>query len=403
MKTAYKMWCRTYQGVMKIACYLLPWRKPKLLSFDDGVSGLPKYIKDLGYERVLLVASNSVLNKSGLLNGFLQEIENNKMSVKIFDKVTPNPTIQNVEDALTLYRDGNCQVIVTVGGGSPMDCAKAVAGRVARPKKSVEKMKGLLKIMKKTPPLFAVPTTSGSGSETTLAAVISNPATNEKYAINDVSLIPSYAILDPKMTVGLSPEFTAATGIDALTHAVEAYIGNSNTKETREMALKATQLIFKSLFDAYTDGTNIEARRNMQLASYYAGIAFTRAYVGYVHAIAHTLGGFYHTAHGLANAVILPYVLEAYGESAYKPLAELADAVNITAQGDDEGTKANKFIQAIRKMREDMNIPDKFDFINKNDIPKMAERAAKEGNPLYPVPKLMDKDELAELYNKISV
>lgn len=403
MKTAYKMWCRTYQGVMKIACYLLPWRKPKLLSFDDGVSGLPKYIKDLGYERVLLVASNSVLNKSGLLNGFLQEIENNKMSVKIFDKVTPNPTIQNVEDALTLYRDGNCQVIVTVGGGSPMDCAKAVAGRVARPKKSVEKMKGLLKIMKKTPPLFAVPTTSGSGSETTLAAVISNPATNEKYAINDVSLIPSYAILDPKMTVGLSPEFTAATGIDALTHAVEAYIGNSNTKETREMALKATQLIFKSLFDAYTDGTNIEARRNMQLASYYAGIAFTRAYVGYVHAIAHTLGGFYHTAHGLANAVILPYVLEAYGESAYKPLAELADAVNITVQGDDEGTKANKFIQAIRKMREDMNIPDKFDFINKNDIPKMAERAAKEGNPLYPVPKLMDKDELAELYNKISV
>lgn len=403
MKTAYKMWCRTYQGVMKIACYLLPWRKPKLLSFDDGVSGLPKYIKDLGYERVLLVASNSVLNKSGLLNGFLQEIENNKMSVKIFDKVTPNPTIQNVEDALTLYRDGNCQVIVTVGGGSPMDCAKAVAGRVARPKKSVEKMKGLLKIMKKTPPLFAVPTTSGSGSETTLAAVISNPATNEKYAINDVSLIPSYAILDPKMTVGLSPEFTAATGIDALTHAVEAYIGNSNTKETREMALKATQLIFKSLFDAYTDGTNIEARRNMQLASYYAGIAFTRAYVGYVHAIAHTLGGFYHTAHGLANAVILPYVLEAYGESAYKPLAELADAVNITVQGDDEGTKANKFIQAIRKMREDMNIPDKFDFINKNDISKMAERAAKEGNPLYPVPKLMDKDELAELYNKISI
>lgn len=403
MKTAYKMWCRTYQNVMKVACYLLPWRKPELLTFDNGVSGLPKYIKDLGYERVLLVASNSVLNKSGLLDGFLKEIEDNKMSVKIFDKVTPNPTIQNVEDALALYREGDCQVIVTVGGGSPMDCAKAVAGRVARPKKSVEKMKGLLKIMKKTPLLFAVPTTSGSGSETTLAAVISNPATNEKYAINDVSLIPSYAILDPKMTVGLSPEFTAATGIDALTHAVEAYIGNSNTKETREMALKATQLIFKSLFDAYTDGTNIDARADMQLASYYAGIAFTRAYVGYVHAIAHTLGGFYHTAHGLANAVILPYVLEAYGESAYKPLAELADAVNITTQGDDESTKANKFIQAIRKMREDMNIPDKFDFINKNDIPKMAERAAKEGNPLYPVPKLMDKDELAELYAKISI
>lgn len=388
---------------MKIACYALPWRKPKLLSFDDGVSGLPKYIKDLGYDRVLLVASNSVLNKSGLLDGFLKEIENNKMSVKIFDKVTPNPTIQNVEDALALYKEGNCQVIVTVGGGSPMDCAKAVAGRVARPNKSVEKMKGLLKIMKKTPPLFAVPTTSGSGSETTLAAVISNPATNEKYAINDVSLIPSYAILDPKMTVGLSPEFTASTGIDALTHAVEAYIGNSNTKETKEMALKATQLIFNSLFDAYKDGTNIKARADMQLASYYAGIAFTRAYVGYVHAIAHTLGGFYHTAHGLANAVILPYVLEAYGESAYEPLAELADAVNITSPEDDDSVKANKFITAIRQMRTDMNIPDKFDFIKKEDIPTMAERASKEGNPLYPVPKLMDKDELAELYKKISI
>ncbi|MDD7398268.1 MAG: iron-containing alcohol dehydrogenase, partial [Firmicutes bacterium] len=244
-----------------------------------------------------------------------------------------------------------------------------------------------------------VPTTAGTGSETTLAAVISDPEKAEKYPINDPVLIPKYAVLDPQITVKLPPHITSTTGMDALTHAVEAYIGHSNTKETKEMAIKATKLIFDNLETAYKDGSNLEARNNMQHAAYYAGIAFTRAYVGYVHAVAHSLGAQYHIAHGLANAVILPYFLEAYGKTAYKPLAELADVVGITGSSREE--KAKKFIEAVKQMNKDMNIPEHFPEIKEEDIAIMSKHANAEGNPLYPVPKLMDRKELAEMYRKI--
>ncbi|MBR0537430.1 MAG: iron-containing alcohol dehydrogenase, partial [Clostridia bacterium] len=254
---------------------------------------------------------------------------------------------------------------------------------------------------KKIPPLFAVPTTAGTGSETTIAAVVSNPKTHEKNAINDPRLRPVMAVLDPSLTVGLPPHITSTTGMDALTHAVEAYIGRSNTKGTRAAAEKATRLIFDNLEEAYKNGKNIEARENMLNASYLAGIAFTRAYVGYVHAIAHNLGGTYGTPHGLANAVILPYVLDYFGESAYKPLAKLADIGGLdTAALDDEG-KAKLFIEKVREMNKNMNIPEKFDMIREEDIPTIAERALKEGNPLYPVPKIMNMEECVALIHQL--
>lgn len=210
-----------------------------------------------------------------------------------------------------------------------MDCAKGVGARVARPHKKISSMRGELKILKPIPLLIAVPTTAGTGSETTLAAVLTDERTHEKYALNDFVLIPRYAVLDPVLTEGLPPFITATTGMDALTHAVEAYIGKSNTAQTIEDSVAAVKLIFRNLERAYTDGSDMEARENMQKASFLAGAAFTRAYVGYVHAIAHSLGGEYGIPHGLANAVILPYVLEAYGSSVYMSLAELADIVKI--------------------------------------------------------------------------
>jgi len=266
----------------------------------------------------------------------------------IYDKTVPNPTIDNIEEALKIYNTNNCNGIVAFGGGSPIDCAKGVACRVARPQKTIAQMKGLLKVRKKLPLLIVIPTTAGTGSETTIAAVISNPSTHEKYAINDPVMIPQYAVLDPVITAGLPPHLTATTGMDALTHAVEAYIGRSNTKETKRKAIKATKLIFNNIYKAYSDGSDLEARENMQKASFYAGIAFTRAYVGYVHAIAHSLGGFYGVPHGFANAIILPYILEAYGKSAYQKLSELADAVGITEVSDTKEQKAHKFIEAIK-------------------------------------------------------
>lgn len=249
-------------------------------------------------------------------------------------------------------------------------------------------MKGVLKVRKKPPSLFAVPTTAGTGSEATIAAVITDSKTHIKYQINDMALIPRYAVLDPALTIGLPAHITGATGMDALTHAVEAYIGKSNTRETKELSRKAVRLIFDNILTAYSAGANIAARENMLKASYYAGNAFTRAYIGYVHALAHALGGLYGIPHGLANAIVLPYVLEYYGSAVYKPLAELSDCAGISFPSDTREQKAKKFISVIRKMNQGMNIPDKIENIKRTDIPLLAKRAAKEANPFYPVPRM---------------
>jgi alcohol dehydrogenase class IV len=256
-----------------------------------------------------------------------------------------------------------------------------------------------MRVGKKTTTIFAVPTTSGTGSEATVAAIISNALTHEKFAMQDPVLVPSYAVLDPKLTLKLPPHITSTTGMDALTHAVEAFIGHSNTRLTRDMAIKAAKLIFENLKRAYDDGTDIEARKNMQIASFYAGVAFTRAYVGNVHAIAHTLGGQYNVPHGLANAVILPHILDFYGKRDYKALSKLADAAGITGASVSE--KAKNFIQAIKDMNAYMNIPTNIDKIEEKDIPVMVGRCAKEANPLYPVPIIMSKKEFAEMYREI--
>ncbi|MFR8012504.1 MAG: iron-containing alcohol dehydrogenase [Clostridia bacterium] len=385
-----KAYYRTYQFVMRIAVNFLDWRQPELLEGPGALRRLPELIKTKNVKSVLIVTDKGLMGLH-LLDPLFEEMEKAGVEYHVYDGVQPNPTIDNIEDAYKMYCDNHCEGFVAFGGGSSMDCAKIAAARVVRPNKSVPKMRGLLKIMKKLPPFFAVPTTAGTGSETTLAAVISDPRTHEKYPINDPVLIPRYAVLDAELTVGLPKSITSTTGMDALTHAVEAYIGHSNTKDTADKARKAVRMIFDNLQVAYEDGHNIEARSNMLLASYYAGVAFTRAYVGYVHAIAHNLGGMYGVAHGLANAIILPYVLEYYGESAHKRLAELADLTGITQPGMSDAEKAHVFIEKIKEMNRAMNIPDKFDCIKEEDIPTLVKRALKEGNPLYPVPKLMNE------------
>ncbi|MBQ6420261.1 MAG: iron-containing alcohol dehydrogenase [Clostridia bacterium] len=400
MSKLYNAYCRTYQTVLKFAMNFLDWTEPELLKGDGSVKQLPAAIKEKGLSNVLVVTDKGLMGLH-LLDGLFAALDEVGVSYTVYDGVQPNPTIDNIEDALQLYKANGCQGIVAFGGGSPMDCAKACGARVARPKKTIPQLRGQLKVLKKIPPLFAVPTTAGTGSETTIAAVVSNPKTHEKNAINDPRLRPVMAVLDPSLTVGLPPHITSTTGMDALTHAVEAYIGRSNTKGTRAAAEKATRLIFDNLEEAYKNGKNIEARENMLNASYLAGIAFTRAYVGYVHAIAHNLGGTYGTPHGLANAVILPYVLDYFGESAYKPLAKLADIGGLdTAALDDEG-KAKLFIEKVREMNKNMNIPEKFDMIREEDIPTIAERALKEGNPLYPVPKIMNMEECVALIHQL--
>lgn len=393
----YQLYCRIYQGAFRMVTPFLPWRKPELLEGENSILNLPRLIKNKDIHRVLIVTDKGITS-IGLMGPFLKGLEAEDIKFVIYDQTVPNPTIDNIEEAAELYIANNCQGIIAFGGGSPIDCAKGVGARIARPKKQIRQMKGVLKIRKKIPPLFAIPTTAGTGSETTIATVVSDSETHEKYAILDTSLIPEYAVLDPVLTMNLPPHITSTTGMDALTHAIEAYIGKSNTKETTQCSLKTVKLVFENIFEAYSNGSNLVARGNMQKAAFFGGVAFTRAYVGNVHAIAHTLGGFYSVPHGLANAVILPYVLEYYGETVYQPLSELAELVGICEPTDTREQKAKKFIEAIKDLNQRMDIPKKVQGIKEQDIPTMVERALKEANPLYPVPMIFSKSDMTKLY-----
>ena len=397
-----KCWYRIYQKVLKLAMCFMDWSEPKLFEGEGAVLQLPKYIKDKNINKVLVVTDQGLMNLH-LLDPLFEELKAQGIEYFLYDGVKPNPTIPNIEECKDIYINNGCQGIVAFGGGSPMDCAKGAAARVVKPKKSVRKMRGYLKVGKKLPPFFAVPTTAGTGSETTLAAVVTDPTTHEKNAICDPVLRPKFAVLDPALTVGLPPHITSTTGMDALTHAVEAYIGKSNVKSTIKYAEDATKLIHENLEKAYNNGKDMEARSNMLKASYYAGAAFTRAFVGYVHAIAHNLGGMYNTPHGLANAVILPYVLEWYGDFVYKRLAKLADLIKITKPEMSIEEKGKAFIAEIRKMNKAMNIPEKFDFIKEEDIPTLVQRALKESNPGYPVPKIMNAKDCEQVIRSIMV
>lgn len=393
-----KIYCRTFQTVLKISIPFLPYRKPKIVG---SVKALPEILKKKKRTSVLIITDESIA-KLGLMKRLEKALKDHGISYTIYDKTVANPTTANVEEAMELYLENGCNAIIGFGGGSSMDCAKGVGIRIAKPKKPLSKMKGILKVHAKLPLLMAVPTTAGTGSETTLAAVITDFETRHKYAINDFPLIPRYAVLDPKVTVSLPKHITSTTGMDALTHAVEAYIGNSTTHGTKKDALLAVKLIFENIDIAYNDGQNIDARRNMLHASFYAGCAFTKSYVGYVHAVAHSLGGKYNVPHGLANAVLLPFVLEAYGPRIHKKLHNLAIAAGLAEKDTPHEEAARAFIDAIKEMKKRFEIGDTIKEIREEDIPMLSHYADKEANPLYPVPVLMNAEELQQFYYLVS-
>ena len=397
MNIARKIFHRTFNIAMRVLIPFFPYREPKLIHEHSELIGI---LKSKGVERVMIVTDKGIRGL-GLTAPLEAAVEGSQIVCTVYDGTMPNPTSSNVEEARELYVKNDCQALIAFGGGSAMDCAKAVGARIARPKMPLSKMAGLIKICKRLPLLIAIPTTAGTGSETTVASVITDAKTHHKYVINDFCLIPHYALLDPAVTVGLPKHLTSTTGMDALTHAVEAYIGRARTKDTKAASEKAVKLIFDNLEAAYENGADIGARKNMLWASYLAGTAFTKSYVGYVHAVAHTLGGKYGVAHGLANAVLLPKVLRAYGESAVKPLSELARAVGLAEKTASDKDAAELIISHIEGMNRRLAIPEKLDCICKNDIPEMAKLADKEANPLYPTPALWDADELRAIYQLV--
>ena len=400
---ARKAFHRTGNVVMDLGLKMLPilTREPKLVSGRGSVKQLPAVLGELKVSRVLIVSGPTVGRT--VVPEIRRILENEGFAVEHFDQVEANPSVETVEAIRQMYLDTGCNGFLGIGGGSPMDAAKAAAARVAKPRKPVDKMAGLLKVLTKVPPIVCVPTTAGTGSEATMGAVVSNHAEHHKYAIMDFSITPLYAVLDPELSVGMPPHVTATTGIDALTHAVESYVTWSyNTNESNRNAEAAVVKIFRYLERAYKNGSDIEAREQMLVASYQAGLAFNRTAVGYVHAIAHAIGGIYGTAHGLANSVILPIVLEDYGEAVYPQLAHLAEITGVKDSGSD-AEKARAFIGAIRAMNKRMGLPTGFGFLEEKDFDEIIGRTMAEALVIYSVPVVYDRDRCRHVLNRIKL
>lgn len=390
-----KIYCRCFQTAFRIVLPILPYRDPEVRSH---ISEIPEILKKERISKPLII-TDQTLSSIGATDGLQKALTENKIHYALFDGAFPNPTTALARQTAAYYQENHCDGLIAFGGGSPMDLTKAVGVMQARPDKSLEQLAGILKVRRKLPVLIAIPTTAGTGSETTLAAVLINADTRHKFTINDFPLIPAYAILDPSTIHTLPVSIAAATGLDALTHAVEAYIGRSTTRQTRVDAEKAVKLIFEN-FDAAVCHESITAESAMLKASHYAGRAFTRSYVGYIHAVSHSLSGQYNLPHGWTNAVLLPLILKRYGSTVRKKLARLAICGGIGNSSESEEVLARRFISEIEEKKRRYDIPCHIDAIRQEDIPLLASHADKEANPLYPVPVLWDVKELEEIYKE---
>ena len=366
----------------------IPIPQPTLLVGPGSSGRLGQAVAGFGHRKVLIV-TDAVIAKLGLLKNLTDALTAGGTPWVVFDEITPDAPIPLIERGIEFYREHGCDAIVAFGGGSSMDASKAIAVSIANPGKSLRALAGYFKGLRTPAPIYAVPTTAGTGSEVTVAAVISDPERQSKLVIVDPRMVPKMAALDPSLMTGLPPHITAATGIDALTHAVESFVGNWATPYTEGMSLSAVGLIFENLRTACTDGKNPEAREKMLLASTYAGIAFTRANVGYVHAIAHQFGGLYHTPHGLANAIMLPHVLKFSAPDITDRLALLSVRARLGREGDDEDELAVKFIAAVEQLNHDLGIPLVLESLREADIPALAKAACHEAHTGYPVPRYL--------------
>jgi len=368
-----------------------------------------------------------------LMQSCLKSIHDEGFKSEIFDKVVCNPPAEIVEEGFKLYKDKGCDCIVAFGGGSPMDAAKVIGAKVCNPK-PIEDYAGYLAVTlvgfsRSFPHLIAVPTTAGTGAETSVAAMITVSEKNKKVLIADLALVPRVAVLDSATLESLPKQVTAATGMDALTHAIESYLSGISTSSTRAWSLEAVKQICKNLTPAYHNSTDFEAKDEMLKAAFTAGLAFTRASVGYVHAIAHQCGGMFHTPHGEANAVILPHVLKFYlddemdgtGTSCIDMYCKLSVAGGLvkTIPQNKSGKChiASSFIAHIEGMNKELNMPTEISGMKATDVREVSRRALEEAHgtafsPLsqpwrwfidvgYPVPKYMTQADCQEVVAKL--
>ncbi len=391
---------RFVQLLMFGLSYIIRIPKPIIIQGEGRSIEAAAFLKKTQLKKVLIV-TDQFIHQSGLMNPLLDALKTASLDVVIYADVLPDPTITQLETAKDIYLKQHCQAIIGIGGGSTLDCAKGAAALIATGK-TVPQLKGLLKV-RKTPPLMVmIPTTAGTGSEATVAVVVSNPDTREKYAISDPILVPKLAILDPQLTLSLPKHLTAYTGIDALTHALEAHLNLYQSRFVKKAIREAFIGIHQHLVQSYLQPDNLIHRQGMLDASIQAGMAFTRSYVGYIHGIAHTLGGFYHVPHGLANAIVLPKIVDLYGNRIDKKLAMIADWLLLAQPSTSVKEKAQATRNYLKELFKILNIPDRLSVIIKEqDLPLMIHRVTKEVYPFYPVPVFLSKKQLQSVYQAI--
>ncbi|MDR0831781.1 MAG: iron-containing alcohol dehydrogenase [Bacillales bacterium] len=387
-----KLLGRIYQKLIYCASFFVKWAKPTVLkSYDELIT----IITMRQIDNVFLVTDNN-LSKLNLYLPLLKILKNNKIKVVIFDEVLANPSLEIVEKSLTLYKKNKCHAIIAFGGGSSIDCAKMLGARVTN-SKSIQKMKGLLKIKHKLPLLIAIPTTAGSGSEGTLAAVISDYQNKEKFTVLDFKLVPKYVVLDASLTLGLPLYSTGITGIDALSHGIESFLGKSTTRNSRKNSLNGCKLLLNNL-PKVKDNNTITIRKNLLIGSFLNGLAFSRGYVGYAHGISHALTAFYNYEHGLGIAVALKYVLEYSGKTVQKKIGII---YNYAFNKKEKPLNSYLlFMELFEQIKKDFNIPSTL-FVDKKDYSKIIEHIKKEIFPLYPVPKYLTNEQLINILDEI--
>ena len=384
---------------LKLAIKLIPQPQPIIFSGKHCSLELAQLMVNQQFKRVLLVTDN-VLNQLGIADEICQLFQQQNIEVIIFDGVTPDPSEAIVDNGIRLAKQNNCDVVLGIGGGSSLDAAKMIAV-LATTNKSVKQVTGLLKIRRSGLPLFLLPTTSGTGSEVTMAAVITDSINQSKSLVISPKMMPLATALDPILMRGMPAKITAETGFDALTHAIEAYLSTHANEQTDLYALTAIKLIFKQLPIAYQPGDNLDARHSLALASCYAGLAFTKAGLGYVHAISHQIGAKYHLPHGMTNAVILPYVLSFTASVSEHRLATLAREIGLETSGLNNSQMTTLFIQAVKSLQQEVAIASTLPGLVAEDIHQLAKAALKEAHYLYPVPKYLNLSQCKKLISEL--
>ena len=383
-----------FSPIQKTQLYM----QPRMIKGVHALLDLVDVLKEKHLTHYMIVTTPGFI-KRGTLQSFFEALTQNDIQYSIFHDVKPDPEISDVEKLKEMFIKDGCQALIAIGGGSVIDCSKAALACVPMKNLDVKTILHTGRVSKQLPLLIAVPTTAGTGSEVTAGAVITDPIKKRKYALSHLFLIPKYAVLDSSLLTSLPAKMTAYSGMDALTHAIEAYINCFNNRKTNEYALCAIKSIFQYLVPSFEDGLNMQYRLELLEASYNAGVAISNNYVGYVHAIAHGIGGMYHLQHGMINAIILPIVLEEYGGAVVGKLAKIADVVGITGATDQD--KSKQFIQKLKELNHIFSIPTSISEIQNEDIHYLATGAEKEGNPTYPTPVTWNVAQFEKVIRKI--